>query len=64
LLNNSHLYHQAAGSDLKNRGIEFDNVKLNLSVMMKQKDKAVTGLTGGIAHLFKVNSMIRGTLNG
>ena len=55
LLNNSHLYHQAHSADLNNRGIEFDNVKLNLPVMMGQKEKAVTSLTGGIAHLFKSN---------
>jgi len=59
LLNNSHLYHQAAHNDLKNRGIDFDNVRLNLPVMMKQKEKAVSGLTGGIAHLFKSNKVTR-----
>lgn len=59
LLNNSHLYHQAHSADLNNRGIEFDNVKLNLPVMMGQKEKAVTSLTGGIAHLFKSNKVTR-----
>jgi len=59
LLNNSHLYHQAHSGDLKGRGIDFDNVKLNLPVMMSQKEKAVTGLTGGIAHLFKSNKVTR-----
>merc|ERR1712025_266899 len=46
LLNNSHLYHQAAGKDFASRGIDFDNVTLNLPVMMGQKEKAVTSLTG------------------
>jgi len=59
LLNNSHLYHQAHSTDLKNRGIEFDNVRLNLPQMMAQKEKAVSGLTGGIAHLFKSNKVTR-----
>lgn len=57
LLNNSHLYHLAIGKDLNNRGIEFDNVRLNLDKMMAQKVKAVKSLTGGIAHLFKQNKV-------
>ncbi|XP_052062343.1 dihydrolipoyl dehydrogenase, mitochondrial-like [Mytilus californianus] len=57
LLNNSHLYHMAAGKDLKTRGIEFESVKLNLDQMMSQKTKAVKALTGGIAHLFKQNKV-------
>ncbi|WAR25899.1 DLDH-like protein, partial [Mya arenaria] len=57
LLNNSHFYHLAVGKDLNNRGIEFEGVKLNLDKMMAQKDKAVKGLTGGIAHLFKQNKV-------
>ncbi|KAK3601767.1 hypothetical protein CHS0354_016130 [Potamilus streckersoni] len=59
LLNNSHMYHLAHGKDLHNRGIEFDNVRLNLNKMMEQKTKAVTALTGGIAHLFKQNKVTR-----
>jgi len=59
LLNNSHLYHQASGKDLKSRGIEFDGLKLNLQQMMSQKDGAVKALTGGIAHLFKKNGITR-----
>ena len=34
-----------------------DNVRLNLDKMMAQKTKAVKGLTGGIAHLFKQNKV-------
>ena len=37
--------------------ISVDNVRLNLDKMMAQKDKAVKGLTGGIAHLFKQNKV-------
>lgn len=68
LLNNSHLYHLAVGKDLNNRGIEFEGVKLNLDKMMAQKEKAVKGLTGGIAHLFKQNKVTHvnglGTITG
>jgi len=57
LLNNSHLYHQAAHGDLEKRGIEFNNLKLNLDTMMGAKSTAVKALTGGIAHLFKQNKV-------
>ncbi|XP_077538818.1 dihydrolipoyl dehydrogenase, mitochondrial [Haemaphysalis longicornis] len=57
LLHNSHLYHQAHSNDFKNRGIEVDNVRLNLEKLMEQKSSAVKALTGGIAHLFKQNKV-------
>lgn len=56
LLNNSHYYHMAK-SDFANRGIEVDNVRLNLENLMKAKSKSVTALTGGIAMLFKNNKV-------
>ncbi|GIY32408.1 dihydrolipoyl dehydrogenase, mitochondrial [Caerostris extrusa] len=56
LLHNSHLYHVAM-HDMKNRGIDCDGVKLNLSKMMEQKTTAVKSLTSGIAHLFKQNKV-------
>ncbi|XP_061187691.1 dihydrolipoyl dehydrogenase, mitochondrial-like [Saccostrea echinata] len=59
LLNNSHLYHLATSKDLDNRGIEFDGIRLNLAKSMATKEKAVKGLTGGIAHLFKQNKVTR-----
>lgn len=59
LLHNSHLYHQAAHNDLKNRGIEFDNLRLNLQTLMKQKESAVKGLTDGVAFLLKSNKVAR-----
>ncbi|KAF9779217.1 hypothetical protein BJ322DRAFT_1089218 [Thelephora terrestris] len=62
MLNNSHIYHQTQ-HDLKKRGIEVDNVKLNLDQMLKAKNESVTGLTKGIEHLFKQNKVdyIKGT---
>lgn len=56
LLNNSYYYHMAQ-DDFKNRGIEVDNVRLNLEQMMSAKSGAVKALTGGIAHLFKQNKV-------
>ena len=37
--------------------VVVDNVSLDLGKMMEQKTKAVAGLTGGIAHLFKKNKV-------
>ncbi|CAG2173468.1 unnamed protein product, partial [Oppiella nova] len=62
LLHNSHYYHMALHNDFKTRGIEFDNLRLNLDTLMEQKRSAVKSLTGGIAQLFKKNKIthIRG----
>ncbi|KAF6779424.1 hypothetical protein AHF37_01869 [Paragonimus kellicotti] len=57
LLNNSHLYHMAHSTEMANRGIDVGSVQLNLSTMMKAKDKSVASLTGGIAYLFKQNKV-------
>lgn len=57
LLHNSHYYHMAVHGDFQTRGIEFDNVKLNLDVLMEQKRSAVKSLTSGIAQLFKKNKV-------
>jgi len=58
LLHNSHLYHQAV-HDFKERGIDVDPsaIKVNLPQMLKAKEKAVSGLTGGIEGLFKKNKV-------
>ncbi|POS72932.1 dihydrolipoyl dehydrogenase [Diaporthe helianthi] len=56
LLNNSHLYHQIL-HDTKNRGIEVNDVKLNLAQLMKAKDTSVAGLTKGVEFLFKKNGV-------
>ncbi|KAI5855445.1 hypothetical protein BZA05DRAFT_370376 [Tricharina praecox] len=62
LLNNSHIYHQIL-HDVKNRGIDVGDVKLNLTQMMKAKETSVTGLTKGIEYLFKKNGVdyVKGT---
>jgi len=67
LLNASHKYEEAV-HDFDKYGIEVSDVKVNLEKMMNQKSKAVSGLTSGIAHLFKkykVNSASGfGTITG
>ena len=56
LLENSRIYHQI-NHDVKNRGIEVGDVKLNLPQMMKAKETSVAGLTKGIEFLFKKNNV-------
>ncbi|KDN39833.1 putative LPD1-dihydrolipoamide dehydrogenase precursor [Tilletiaria anomala UBC 951] len=56
MLNNSHLYHQAA-HDFKGRGIEVGSLSLNLATMLKAKDSSVSQLTKGIEGLFKKNKV-------
>ena len=55
LLNLSEEFHKA--QNLSNKGIEVGDVKLNLSKMMKNKDKAVTVLTKGVEFLLKKNKV-------
>jgi dihydrolipoamide dehydrogenase len=56
-LNNSHIYHQTT-HDLKNRGIDVGDVKLNLPAMLAAKNASVKSLTGGIeTYLFKKNGV-------
>ncbi|KAI3381208.1 hypothetical protein SNEBB_008632 [Seison nebaliae] len=59
LLHNSHYYHLAKSGELAKRGIESSDIKLNLDKLMKEKTKAVSALTGGIAMLFKSNKVSR-----
>ncbi|KPV72803.1 uncharacterized protein RHOBADRAFT_55483, partial [Rhodotorula graminis WP1] len=56
MLNNSHIYHQTT-HDLKARGIDVADVKLNLPNMLKAKDKSVKALTGGVEFLLKKNKV-------
>jgi dihydrolipoamide dehydrogenase len=56
MLNNSHKFHEVQ-HDFARRGIDVEGVKLNLPVMLKAKDTAVTGLTKGIEYLFKQNKV-------
>jgi len=55
LLNLSDEFHKV--KNLSNKGIEIGDVKLNLSKMMKSKDKAVTVLTKGVEFLLKKNKV-------
>jgi len=55
LLNLSENFHKA--KNFKKIGIETGEIKLNLSKMMENKDKAVTTLTKGIEFLFKKNKI-------
>ena len=61
LLNLSEEFHKV--KNLSNKGIEIGEVKLNLSKMMKSKDKAVTVLTKGVEFLLKKNKVtyLKGT---
>jgi len=56
LLNSSEMYHKAQ-HDFKNLGIETNEVKLNLTKMMGNKNKSVLTLTKGIEFLFKKNKI-------
>ena len=55
LLNLSEEFHKV--KNLSNKGIEVSEVKLNLSRMMKSKDKAVTALTKGVEFVLKKNKV-------
>ena len=52
LLNLSETYRKAK-KEFNHLGIEADNIKLNLSKMMNNKNKSVTILTKGIEFLFR-----------
>jgi dihydrolipoyl dehydrogenase len=56
LLESSHLYEQTAHG-LGVHGISVKGVSLDLSAMLKRKDKVVATLSGGIAALFKKNKI-------
>ena len=56
LLDSSEHYLQAK-KELSEHGVEVSDVKLNLSNMMKRKEKIVGELTGGIEYLFKKNKI-------
>jgi len=56
LLQSSEMFDQAR-HQFKDHGIEVGEVKLNLSAMMKRKDKVVSELTQGIASLLKSNKV-------
>jgi dihydrolipoamide dehydrogenase len=58
LLHSSHLYEHATHG-FKEHGINIEgNISVDITEMMKNKEKAVTGLTGGIEYLFKKNKVM------
>src|SRR5690349_12867345 len=57
LLNASELFHEAKSGALAKHGVKLGSVELDLPAMLADKDKAVTGLTGGIEFLFKKNKI-------
>ncbi len=57
LLNASHKYHDLHTNSYEQFGVKTTGVTLDLAKMLKQKDDAVTGLTGGIEYLFKKNNV-------
>ena len=59
LLNASEKYQDAASGKLDSLGVSVGTVKLDLKAMMAAKEKIVSGLTGGIDHLFKKNKITR-----
>lgn len=63
LLEASELYRMAK-HHLAEFGIGVDGVKLDLPAMMKRKDGIVTGLTNGVAGLFRKNKITRYTGRG
>jgi len=56
LLQSSEMFDQAR-HQFKGHGIEVGDVKLDLSMMMKRKDKVVSELTQGVASLLKSNKV-------
>ncbi|KAJ3071113.1 dihydrolipoamide dehydrogenase precursor [Podochytrium sp. JEL0797] len=55
LLNNSHMYHMAT-EEFSKRGIDVSGkITVNLPVMLKQKEKAISTLTRGVEGLLKKN---------
>ncbi len=57
LLNSSELYAEASSGALAKFGVKMEGVSLDLDAMHAQRIGAVTGLTGGIAFLFKKNKI-------
>ena len=57
LLNLSEMYEKSQ-KEFGNLGIEVNNVKLNLTKMMNNKNKSVLTLTKGVEFLFKKNKIV------
>ena len=59
LLNASAKFHEAASGELAKLGVGLGKPKLDLAAMMESKDGIVSGLVGGVDHLFKKNGIER-----
>ena len=57
LLNASELFAEASSGALAKFGVRIEKASLDLDAMHAQRLEAVTGLTGGIAFLFKKNKV-------
>lgn len=57
LLNASEKFHEAKSGLLEKHGIKLGSVTMDVPAMLADKDKAVSGLTGGIEFLFKKNKV-------
>mgnify|MGYP006077465407 FL=1 len=57
LLHASEKYEEVHSGLLAKFGVNVSGASLDLPVMLKEKDKVVSGLTGGIAFLFKKNKV-------
>ena len=56
LLHSSEMYYKVQ-KEFNNLGIEFSDIKLNLTKMMNNKNKSVLTLTKGVEFLFKKNKI-------
>ncbi|GLJ29302.1 hypothetical protein SUGI_0577750 [Cryptomeria japonica] len=56
LLQSSHMFHEAKHS-FAGHGVKVGQLEIDVTAMMAQKTKAVTGLTKGIEGLFKKNKV-------
>ena len=56
LLNATHKLHEAK-HNFPNLGIVTGEISMDYAQLMKSKDKAVTGLTGGVEYLMKKNKV-------
>ena len=57
LLHSSHMYHEAKHSFAGHGIMGGENVTMDVAQLQASKESAVTGLTGGIEHLFKKNKV-------
>jgi dihydrolipoamide dehydrogenase len=52
-------HYSVASKEFSEHGIDVEGLKVNLTQMMKRKDKVVSSLTSGIEGLFKKNKITR-----